>query len=68
MGIQDKNTKNSMKSKSYRESKPVRELENRESGLYVDTFGTVFGLRIKANTGYSAGLSFLGCPMRPTSS
>ena len=31
-------------------------------------FGTVFGLRIKANTGYSASLCFLGCPMRPTSS
>ena len=31
-------------------------------------FGTVFGLRIKANTGYSASLSFLGCPMCPTSS
>ena len=31
-------------------------------------FGTVFGLRIKANTGYSASLSFLGCSMRPTSS
>ena len=31
-------------------------------------FGTVFGLRMKANTAYSASLSFLGCPMRPTSS
>ena len=31
-------------------------------------FGTVFGLRIKANIGYSASLCFLGCPMRPTSS
>ena len=25
-------------------------------------------LELKANTGYSASLSFLGCPMRPTSS
>ena len=43
---------------------------NRESGLCTDTFGTVFRLRIKlkASTGYSASLSFLGCPMRSTSS
>ena len=41
---------------------------NRKSGLYADTFGTVFRLGIKADTGYSASLFFLGCPMRPTSS
>ena len=39
-----------------------------ESGLCAHTFGTVFRLRIKANTGYSASPSFLGCPVRPSSS
>ena len=40
---------------------------NRESGPYADTFGTVFGLRNKANMNDSTSLSFLGCPMNLTS-
>ena len=30
-------------------------------------FGTVFGLELQANTGYSASLSFSRCPMHLTS-
>ena len=62
-----------------RKSEPVLKLYGERLKIYPQvkflgitfdsklTFGTVFKLRIKANTGYSASLSFLGCPMRPTS-
>ena len=39
----------------------------RGSPAYTGTFGTVFGLKIKGKTDYSAGLSSLRCPMRLTS-